>query len=273
MDGYEPDESRLDWRNVDSDPATAGRYLDLVADVIDEVRARATSRLGLVPGASVLEVGCGNGLEAERLAALVGPAGRVVATDLSGEMILQAQGRTRSLGLPIRFEVADAQALPYRDGEFDAARVERMLQHVPDPARVVQEMVRVVRPGGRVCAFEPDWETMVLATGGDNEIQRALRRHKVDIRTAHGGIGRELPHLFVIAGCQDISVEPVALGVQDLALADSVLGLSASLEGAVAEGWVSEDAARAWWEQAQARSAADGFYASMVGVIVAGRVP
>jgi ubiquinone/menaquinone biosynthesis C-methylase UbiE len=144
---------------------------------------------------------------------------------------------------------------------------------VPDPARVVQEMVRVVRPGGRVCAFEPDWETMVLATGGDNEIQRALRRHRVDIRTAHGGIGRELPHLFVTAGCQDISVEPVALGVQDLALADSVLGLSASLEGAVAEGWVPEAAARAWWEQAQARSAAGGFFASMVGVIVAGRVP
>ncbi len=273
MDGYEPGESRLDWRNVDSDPAAAGRYLDMVADLIDEKRALASSRLGLVPGASVLEVGCGNGREAERLAALVGPTGRVVATDLSGEMILQAQARTQSLGLPIRFEVADAQALPYRDGEFDAARVERVLQHVPNPARVVQEMVRVVRPGGRLCALEPDWETMVLATGGDNEVQRALRRYKVDIRTAHGGIGRELPHLFVTAGCQDITVESSAQGIQDLALADNLMGLTASLQGAVAEGWVSEAAARRWWDQAQARSATGGFYASMNGLIVSGRVP
>jgi 2-polyprenyl-3-methyl-5-hydroxy-6-metoxy-1,4-benzoquinol methylase len=260
------------WRNIGGDSAAASSYLDMVANQIDEVRARVTNRLELFHGAQVLEVGCGNGREAERLATLVGPNGRVTATDVSGQLIELAQRRTESLGLPLEFRTADVHALPFADGGFDAARVERVLQHVADPARAVRELVRVIRSGGRICAFEPDWETMIIAAG-DGSVQRAIKRYKADVRIANGVMGRELLPLFLSAGCREVSVEPVVSSTTNLPLADAVFGISDCLRGAVAQQWVSQEEASSWWEAAETCALDGGFQAFVVGMIVSGRAP
>jgi ubiquinone/menaquinone biosynthesis C-methylase UbiE len=262
----------LHWQAVDRDAGAASTYLDLVTRLLDTMKGRVTAKLDLREGASVLEVGCGNGREAERLARLVGPTGHVVATDLSAELIEEARSRTAPLGLPIQFETADAQRLGYPARTFDAARVERMLQHVADPCRAVRELIRVVKPGGCVCASEPDWGTLAIS-GGDTRVANALTRYKSEIRITHGDIGRRLPGLFIAAGCSELSVEPVSLGLRDLAQADAVLGLAECLRGVVAEGWVSQGDADRWWEAAEDRDGAGSFLAMMTGVIVAARVP
>jgi SAM-dependent methyltransferase len=90
-----------------------------------------------------LEVGCGRGEFAERLAR----AGvDVVAVDQSERMV----ELTRARGVDAR--VADVQALPFADGEFDVAVANFMLYHVPDVDRALGELARVLRPGGRLVA-------------------------------------------------------------------------------------------------------------------------
>jgi ubiquinone/menaquinone biosynthesis C-methylase UbiE len=90
-----------------------------------------------------LEVGCGQGAFAERLAR----AGvDVIAVDQSEGMV----DLTRARGIDAR--VADVQALPFADGEFDVAVANFMLYHVPDLDRALAELARVVRPGGRLVA-------------------------------------------------------------------------------------------------------------------------
>src|SRR5437763_12637077 len=96
------------------------------------------------------------------------------------------------------FISADAHALPFTDGMFAGARVERALQHMDDPSAVVREMSRVVCAGGRVVALEPDWDTLVLS-GDDLATQRAIAR--VD-SFRHPDIGRRLAALFVEAGLE-----------------------------------------------------------------------
>jgi len=90
----------------------------------------------------VLEVGCGWGELAEWLRRDTGA--EVVAVDLSERMVELARGR----GVDAR--VADVQALPFADGEFDVAVAAWMLYHVPDLDRGIAELARVVRPGGRL---------------------------------------------------------------------------------------------------------------------------
>jgi SAM-dependent methyltransferase len=93
---------------------------------------------------SVLEVGCGMGDFAARVASEVGAA--VVATDLSPRMV----ELTRRRGLDGR--VADAQELPFPDRAFDCAVANWMLYHVPDVERALAELRRVLRPGGTLVA-------------------------------------------------------------------------------------------------------------------------
>jgi SAM-dependent methyltransferase len=260
-----------DWRNVDRDPAAADRYLRLAAEGFSEVRSRAFDRLRLVAGSRVLEVGCGNGMEAERMAALI-PGGSVTAVDSSAELIALAKARTHSFGLNLDFRTADAHALPFASGHFDAGRIERVLLHVDDPPLAVRELVRVVRPGGLVCAIETDWQSCIVA-GGDIEVQRAITRYKTDVEIAHGAIARDLPEVLHFAGCVDIVAESAVVGSRDFALADTMIGLSRCLRGAVAKTWISPAAAKEWWDAAEARASRGTFYAAVMVIIASGTVP
>lgn len=92
----------------------------------------------------VLEVGCGWGALAERIAHET--KAEVVATDLSPHMV----DLSRQRGLNAR--IADVQDLPFDDGEFDVVVAVWMLYHVPDLRRGLAEIRRVLRPGGRLVA-------------------------------------------------------------------------------------------------------------------------
>jgi SAM-dependent methyltransferase len=105
----------------------------------------AFSAVAEVSPRRVLEVGCGMGQFAERVARET--AAEVVATDLSPRMVELAAAR----GLDAR--LADVQALPFEDGEFDCAVANAMLYHVDDLDRALAELARVLEPsGGRLVA-------------------------------------------------------------------------------------------------------------------------
>jgi ubiquinone/menaquinone biosynthesis C-methylase UbiE len=259
------------WQDLDSHAETATHYLDLVASTLSAYKNRSMDLLALSAGMMVLDVGCGNGRDAETLAERIGSTGRVIGIDTSRELIDQAVARTIPLNLPVNFRLGNAQAMDFPDNSFDAARVDRVLQHLPDPARAVSEMVRVVRPGGRVVALEPDWE-MVAVNGGELAVGRAVQRHVIEISITQGTIGRELRRLLVGAGCRAVTFEPIGVPFGDLTTADNILFLRSNLEGAVAKGWITTEDAVAWWNALEEQDRAGTFYAAIHGVIAAGTV-
>jgi ubiquinone/menaquinone biosynthesis C-methylase UbiE len=101
------------------------------------------------PGGHVLDVGCGPGFLAKRLASVVGPAGRVEGIDPSQEVIDHARRRAAA---NTTFSVGDAQALPYEDQCFDYVFCTLVLHHLPreDRTQALREICRVLKPGGMV---------------------------------------------------------------------------------------------------------------------------
>jgi SAM-dependent methyltransferase len=98
-----------------------------------------------VEGKRVLDYACGLGKWSVHLAQL---GGRVSGFDLSGVAIEHARNRAEHNGLDIRFDVAEASALPYGDGEFDLAVGIGALHHVIKYPGTADELLRVLRPGG-----------------------------------------------------------------------------------------------------------------------------
>ena len=116
---------------------------------------RAAVRLsGVVHGDRVLDCATGTGDLALAFKRAVGLTGEVVGTDFCAEMLASAPAKARRAGLEVRFEVADALALPYADRSFDVASIAFGIRNVDDPVRCLREMARVVRPSGRVVVLE-----------------------------------------------------------------------------------------------------------------------
>jgi demethylmenaquinone methyltransferase / 2-methoxy-6-polyprenyl-1,4-benzoquinol methylase len=118
-------------------------------------RKRTVRELALGERARVLDVATGTGDLALEIARRH-PGTRVVGVDPSAGMIAIGQDKVAARGLADRVELVlgDAQALDFADGHFDATCIAFGIRNVPDRARGLAEMRRVVRPGGRVCVLE-----------------------------------------------------------------------------------------------------------------------
>jgi demethylmenaquinone methyltransferase/2-methoxy-6-polyprenyl-1,4-benzoquinol methylase len=120
-------------------------------------RERAADRAGLRPGEVALDVCCGTGDLAFALARRVGEEGRVVGCDFAERMLDLAREKAAARRRPeggVRFEWADALALPYDDAGFDAVTVGFGLRNLADLELGLAEMTRVLRPGGRLVILE-----------------------------------------------------------------------------------------------------------------------
>jgi demethylmenaquinone methyltransferase / 2-methoxy-6-polyprenyl-1,4-benzoquinol methylase len=122
-------------------------------------RARAADLSRVAPGSRVLDVATGTGDLALELARRVAPGGEVLGSDFSEGMLARAREKAGdvdvvALDVELRFEWGDGLDLPYADNEFDAATNGFGLRNFPDLARGLAEMVRVVRPAGRVVVLE-----------------------------------------------------------------------------------------------------------------------
>jgi ubiquinone/menaquinone biosynthesis C-methylase UbiE len=173
---------------------------------IQRLKRAATELCRIGPGVSVLDAGCGTGLETMRLAKLVGPSGRVVGIDASEKFLTEARRRAVGLALPIDYRQGDVQQIPFPEATFDVARAERLFPYLADPERAFSELVRVTKSGGAVALIEPDFETVTINLN-DRSLVRKVLHFDCDHNTKNGWIGRDLPKLFKTRGLVNIAVE------------------------------------------------------------------
>jgi hypothetical protein len=142
--------------------------------------------------------------------------------------------------------------------------VERTLQHVADPAGVIAQMARVVRPGGRIVADEPDWDTLVISSGDEQTTRAILDEHRGSVRNP--GVGRAVVGFFADAGIAVNSVDAVGLVIRDATAARALFLLDDAVER------VGTDVARRWVQDLGQQSARGAFCAALTGFRVVGTV-
>ncbi len=166
-----PSSSVGDWRSYDS---VAERYERVAAPRLAEPARDLVEAAGVAPGLRVLDVGTGTGVAAEAAAAALAGDGVVVGVDVSLPMLRIA----RAARPGVRVAAARAFDLPFRDGAFDVVLASFVLSHFPRPETALFDMLRVLRPGGRL--------GVTNRGPGEDDLQRTWRE------LVEGAVGVEL---------------------------------------------------------------------------------
>jgi SAM-dependent methyltransferase len=181
----------------------------------EELRGHSAAlldRVGVQPGWNTVDLGCGPSGIVDLLAERVGPGGHVTGLDVNPASVALARAFAAEHGLT-NTDIAegDARSTGLPASSFDLAHARTLLINIPDPATVVAEMARLVRPGGWVAILEPDiggslcypphpaWDRLTEIFWNASQSDRA------DLH-----IGRRLPELLRQAALTDIGVEAKA---------------------------------------------------------------
>jgi ubiquinone/menaquinone biosynthesis C-methylase UbiE len=196
-----------------------GAVLDSLAknDFYASYKSRLRELLTPQSGRLYLDVGAGTGRAAAQLSAEYGV--QVVALDRSARMGRLAASR----GLP-HVVVADAYRLPFAAGSFDGVSADRVLQHLDDPEAVLDELVRVLRPGGRLVLADPDYDLQALEIE-DQDLARRILRYRADVMVRNGAYAHRQAGHLVDRGFEEIDVEARTMVVRRPDIVDNVLML------------------------------------------------
>ncbi|MCI0567614.1 MAG: methyltransferase domain-containing protein [Acidobacteria bacterium] len=173
------------------------------------VNRGSLAELDLKGGESVLELGSGLGHFAREMARQAGRSGWVLGIERSARQLHRArQGRASAHGARVDFRRGDALAPPLRPrewGSFDVAHARFLLEHLREPLQAVRQMVRSVRPGGRIVLEDDDHDVLRLhpAPAGFASLWRAYMR-SFRVLGNDPDIGRKLPALLHQAGAEPI---------------------------------------------------------------------
>lgn len=184
------------------------------------------------PGEKVLDISCGTGLVTFPLVEGVGPKGLVTGIDLSDGMIEKATKEANEMGVKnVIFEHMDAEELNLPDASFDVAINSLGLMYYPNPDKAIQEMYRVVQPGGRAAALV--WGRR-KACGWAEIFPIVDRQVKSDVCPLffQMGTGNNLQTQFQNSGFQEIRMERFDITLPYQTDEEAIVG--AFLGGAVA---------------------------------------
>ena len=203
--------SATDVYALGRDPAESAR-LRRQSDELRTDSATLLDQVGLTPGQSAIDVGCGPSGILELLSERVSPGGHVMGLDADPEHAAMARQFAAERQLPgVEIVVADARDTGLPSGSFDLVHARTVLVTVPEPAVVVAEMVRLARPGGWIASLEPDAEYSLCYPSHPAWTRMSEIFHAAFGRNgADPLIGRRLTELYRAARLEDIGVEAQA---------------------------------------------------------------
>ena len=171
-------------------------------------RQRTLNALRLQPGEYAADMGCGPGFLVKEIAQAVGSKGLVFGIDNSPQMLNIARARINTLPQAKVVE-AVVQQLPFNDGMFDALACVQLLLFINDISQSLREMLRILKPGGRIAIIETDWRSVILNAMDEDLTKRMFSAW--DSATNSPNLPIQIKPQLERLGFHDVSIEGIPI--------------------------------------------------------------
>jgi ubiquinone/menaquinone biosynthesis C-methylase UbiE len=227
------------------------RFVGMMRDYLDA--------MAIDSARSVLDLGCGTGVAARAVAGRPGFSGRVTGIDRSPHLVAAAARLARDGGVAakVEFRAGDSHSLALRDAEFDAVVAHTLFSHLDDPGSVLREIVRVLRPGGKVGIFDGDYASMTFAADDPAE-GKAIDEAIIAAIVTNPRVMRQMPQLLREAGLEIEAAFPYVLA--EVGRADFWDSAIKSLVRLLPKAGVMTEAQAADWAAAMFRRSDQGTF-------------
>jgi len=188
----------------------------------------AVEQMQLAPGNRVLDVGCGTGTVTRTMAAQVGSGGQVVGLDPSSAMLAEARSQPAATGSAnVVWVEGEGEHLPFADGQFDRVTAQFSLRNMTDWVQGLREMIRVLKPGGRLVVLDVVQPTSAWGTIAWQSLKALTSRLGTESLQAYQWLGLSVAHAPTR---EEMLAEAERMGIGELKvhhwLGDLVLVLS-----------------------------------------------
>ncbi|MCK4869735.1 MAG: methyltransferase domain-containing protein [Gammaproteobacteria bacterium] len=199
----------------------------------------AADHFRLRSDASIVDIGCGCGSACAYFSAHLGDGGRIVGVDRCQKFLDYCDAYIAPNFPQAFFVRGDVRKLTFADNEFDCCFIDRVLHHVDDIAAALQEIRRILKPGGKLVVMEPDFASAILSPKYKDVSTIWQEYFAKDV--THAKMGRELMSIMMDNGFGDLYSKAETVDVNNLNFCCS-FGVSfyAYLERAVADGRLSQ---------------------------------
>lgn len=250
------------------------QYLHTAAKLLEPIKRRSYELMRILPGQTILDVGCGPGIDTMEIAQLVGKTGHVIGIDQDLEMISRANAHAEKIGLNdyVAHHRSEAGTLGFESGQFDACRSERLFMHLLDPEQALSEMIRVTKPGGWMVVVDSDWGSLSIDTT-EIEVERRLARFRAEKILNNGYSGRRLYRMFREQKLSEIAIEIFPIQTTDLELLRYLSRQDEVEQKALEQNIISPQDLQRWHYDLQQADREKRLFASLNMIIVAARKP
>lgn len=253
-------------------PKSAGyvspQYLKMIANIVRSFKISTYEMMCIQKGDTVLDIGCGPGVDTVELSSYVGPNGKVYGIDIDEEMIECANNEAveKKVSNNVIHQIGSLDNMPFEDNSINACRAERLFQVIPsdiDRQPLFNEIYRVLKPSGKVVLVDTDWATSSVDYSDEN-IERKLLAFLATQMRPDGFAGRSFKRYLLQGRFTDVEIRSISLvqtKYEETAFGEWLI--SAAVEKDV----ITKDEADLWNNELKKKSDDGIFYASVGSVI------
>jgi ubiquinone/menaquinone biosynthesis C-methylase UbiE len=240
-------------------------YLQNTRRLLEDLKKLSYQYFDAIEHGTIVDLGCGAGNDVIELAKLISQEVRVVGVDHDPRMVEQGKSASQNMH-NVDFILSEASPLPFESDSVAGLRTERVIQHLKNPDKVIDEIRRILIKGHPFVIIETDWNSLAFYTSF-TKVELAINKYLTETKINNGFAARKLVSYLQNAGFENITFDIYPFVIKSLADANEYFLIETILSEITYKGYITESESNDFYKTLESASD-NGNFACSINLVI-----